>query len=469
MPDSAPPRAPPPPAWTPPPPPPPSSPAPGWSTTAGPRDLWSAPNGPGAPQRDLYSPSAAAMPMTPAPAASFIPVELSPIAADPIIRAASSLLLLLGRLRASLSQANAAQLMDQVYQAIEKFEVDARAASVPADQAEAGKYALAATADDIVQNLPNVDPRIWTQYSMLARIFRERQGGVRFFEELKKAQMNPALNVGLLELMHACLSLGFEGKFRATHDIGALQAIKRDVYEAIRRNRPKTIEDLSPHWRGKPVALAGSRFEVPVWVAACAALAVLLIVFVVFRALLGWRNDALIARVDTLFPKEPVTIWREKPPPPPPPVVIASTTQFERINRALADELGRTLTTEQNPRRIVIRIASINLFGKGDARIVPAFAPTAQKIAAALDKEPGTIFIDGYTDPDPIKTREFPSNYELSDARAHAVAAILKPGIAKQERLKATGFADRGCEDRKMKEDAKAKCRRVEVSIERSE
>ena len=216
------------------------------------------------------------------------------------------------------------------------------------------------------------------------------------------------------------------------------------------------------------MGLAGSRFEVPVWAVASAALALLLVTFIVFQTLLGWRNDALVARVDTLFPKEPVTIWRDKPPPTVPPPVIPTSTQFERINRALADELGRTLTTEQNAKRIVIRLASFTLFSKGDARIVPAFMPTARKITAALDKEPGAIFIDGYTDSDPIKTREFPSNYELSDSRARAVAGLLKPGLAKPDRLKATGFADRGC-DPKAKEDVKSKCRRVEVSIERSE
>ena len=132
------------------------------------------------------------------------------------MRAAASLLLLLGRLRASLSRAGAGQLMDQVAQAIQQFEVDARAAGAPADQVETAKYALAATADDIVQNLPSEDSRVWTQYSMLVRFFNERMGGVRFFQELDRAKQNPAVNLGLLEVMHACLSLGFEGVYRAT-------------------------------------------------------------------------------------------------------------------------------------------------------------------------------------------------------------------------------------------------------------
>jgi len=135
----------------------------------------------------------------------------------------------------------------------------------------------------------------------------------------------------------------------------------------------------------------------------------------------------------------------------------------------LSDELGRTVTTELNAKRIIVRIANLNLFAKGDARVLPTFNPVAAKIAAVLEKEPGPVYVDGYTDSDPIKTREYPSNHELSDARARAVAALLKPGLSKAERLKATGYADRGCENRQLNEAAKTKCRRVEVSIERAE
>ena len=214
--------------------------------------------------------------MTPAPPAPHISVDVVTVAASPLMRAAASLLLLLGRLRASLARAGAGQLMDQVAQAIQQFEVDARAAGAPGDQIEAAKYALAATADDIVQNLPSEDSRVWTQYSMLVRFFNERMGGVRFFQELDRAKQNPAVNLGLLEVMHACLSLGFEGVYRATGGPGELQTIRRDLYETIRRAQPKTIEDLSPHWRGQTIALAGSRFQVPVWSVAAAAGVILL-------------------------------------------------------------------------------------------------------------------------------------------------------------------------------------------------
>ena len=272
-----------------------------------------------APQ-NLYSAPSAAPPMTPPPASPHLAADVVSVDASPLMRAAASLLLLLGRLRASLARAGATQLMDQVAQAIQQFEVDARAGGAPADQVETAKYALAACADDIVQNLPTEDSRIWTQYSMLVRFFNERMGGVRFFQESDRAKQNPAVNLGLLEVMHACLSLGFEGVYRASGGPGALQGIRRDLYETIRRAQPKTIEDLSPHWRGQTIALAGSRFQVPVWSVAAVAGVVLLLTYLFLRNLLAGQAEALAMTMAQVHPETELAIAREtavKPPPDP--------------------------------------------------------------------------------------------------------------------------------------------------------
>jgi type IV/VI secretion system ImpK/VasF family protein len=211
-------------------------------------------NAPAAQSRPYAAP-AAPPPLTPAPVLPHISVDVVTVASSPLTRAAASLLLLLGRLRASLARAGASQLMDQVAQAIEQFEKDARAGGAPADQIEPAKYALAATADDIVQNLPSEDSRVWTQYSMLVRYFNERMGGVRFFQELDRAKQNPAVNLGLLELMHECLSLGFEGVYRATGGQGELQTsaatfTRRSGAISPRRSRtfPRTGAGRRSRW-----------------------------------------------------------------------------------------------------------------------------------------------------------------------------------------------------------------------------
>lgn len=430
----------------------------GWATSPTPQ-----------PANPYLQPAAGVAPIVPVPASPHIPVDIVSVAANPLMRAASSLLLLLGRLRASLSRAGSGELMDQVAQAISQFEADARAAGIPNERIAAAKYALAATADDIVQNLPTDDRHLWTKYSMLVRFFGERTGGVRFFQELDRAKQNPALNLDLLEVMHACLCLGFEGVYRSSAGgVGTLQGIRRDIYETIRRVQSKEVEDLSPHWRGLTIALAGSRFRLPVWSAAAAACVILLAVYLVLRNLLSDQAEALALRMSAQ-PGGEITIAREtavKPPPDPP----RRSTQLERIRAALSNEImAGKLTADQTATTIFIRIGNLVLFPSGAAKVSESFAPIAAKIAKTLEKEPGGIRIDGYTDTDPIKTVAFPSNWELSEARAKAVAALLRPELSKPDRIAVFG---RGADNPIAPNDTpenKAKNRRVEISIPRAD
>jgi type VI secretion system protein ImpK len=446
-------------------------PAPPGATPSGPAnwDGWTTSPTP-TPVNPYLASGAAPAPMTPAPTSPHVSVDLVTVAANPLMRAAASLLLLLGRLRASLARAGAGQLMDQVAQAIQQFEVDARAAGAPADQVATAKYALAATADDIVQNLPGDDRGVWTQYSMLVRFFSERTGGVKFFQEVDRAKQNPAINLALLELMHACLSLGFEGVYRATGGAGALQGVRRDLYESIRRASPKTIEDLSPHWRGQTIALVGSRLQIPIWAAGAAAATILFVVYLVLRNMLSSQAEALALKMAQIHPDTEISITREtivKPPPDPKP---KTSTQLERIRAALANEiLVGKVSADQTATSIVIRIGSLVLFPSGGAKVNDTFAPIAKKIAASLDGEPGAIRVDGYTDADPIKTVAFPSNFELSEARAKSVAAVLKSDLAHPERLTVSG---KGADNPVAPNDIeanKSKNRRVEISIPRAD
>src|SRR6202035_1294166 len=181
------------------------------------------------------------------PAAPMLRVdELAAPNANPIMRAAGPLLQLLGRLQVALLRAPFATLMEQVAEAIKFFEKDIRSAGISEQQADSAKYVLCATADDIVQNIPTDDRHVWTQYSMLSRFFGERIGGVRFFDELTRLKQDPLLNYNVLELQHTCLALGFQGIHRTSAGgVSALQQIQRDLYETLRRVRPKVYRELS--------------------------------------------------------------------------------------------------------------------------------------------------------------------------------------------------------------------------------
>jgi len=441
----------PPPAGAPAPHAPPPAPSPG---VPGSGDEWIS-AAPPPPQRQATPP--------PAPAASLPQRDrlLTPNA-NPLLRAAGPLLLLLGRLRSSLSSAPSAQLLGQVGDSIEAFDHEVRTAGVSAEQARAAKYVLCATADDIVQNIPGEDRHVWTQHSMLSRFFGERVGGVRFFEELDRAKLDPAVNYDLLELMHACLALGFQGIHRTSAGGAAnLQMIQRSLFETLRRVKQPDPE-LSPRWRGQAVASQVARFKIPVWsVAALAGVAVLGLYFI-FRALLGGNAEAAASALLSVHPKGELGIVRKVFSAPPPPVAPPP------VPPKVCGAVQPPIVCQVTPNVIIVRLVDITLFEPGQAAVRDEFKPLIERIATVLETEGGAVKVVGHTDNVPIRTARFPSNQQLSQARAKAVGELLQARLSKPDRI---SFEGKGADvpiASNATREGRAKNRRVEIVIQRN-
>ncbi len=427
-----------------------------------------------APEEWVSTPALPQQPRFAEPAPMLRVDELVAPNANPIMRAAGPLLQLLGRLRVALMRASFASLMEQVADAVKFFETDIRSAGISEDQANTAKYVLCATADDIVQHIPTEDRHVWTQYSMLSRFFGERVGGVRFFEILDRLKTDPLVNYPVLELQHACLALGFQGMHRASpNGLASLQVIQRNLYEILRRVRPKSDTDLSPHWRGQELANRRQRARVPVWMVAAVVAALLTAGYFTLRALLSTRAEGAAELALALHPGDPIELKRRviaPPPPPPPPPPPDRITQLQRIRKALAAEhLACVMTADQTGSFIIIRVCDLVLFESGQATVLDAFKPVAARVAATLDKEPGHIKIIGHTDNTAISTVRFPSNFELSVERAKAVAAVLKRGLTDSNRVDLEGKGPDVPIASNATPEGRAKNRRVEIFIERSE
>lgn len=83
------------------------------------------------------------------------------------------------------------------------------------------------------------------------------------------------------------------------------------------------------------------------------------------------------------------------------------------------------LSVEMNERGLVIRVLESTLFELGSADIKPEARQTLDLIATQLVEVPNQIRIEGHTDNLPISTARFPSNWELSTARASSVVRYL--------------------------------------------
>ncbi|MEO0080641.1 MAG: PorV/PorQ family protein [candidate division WOR-3 bacterium] len=117
-------------------------------------------------------------------------------------------------------------------------------------------------------------------------------------------------------------------------------------------------------------------------------------------------------------------------------------------------------------RKQTIVLEGIN-FETGKADILPQFEPVLDRAGKILLANPSIqVELAGHTDPREINTAQFPSNWELSQARAEAVRRYLieKFHIA-PERLVARGYADTQPIASNETEEGMAKNRRTEFRI----
>ncbi len=151
--------------------------------------------------------------------------------------------------------------------------------------------------------------------------------------------------------------------------------------------------------------------------------------------------------------------------------VKVTTNQIDRVRAALAKEIesgGLTVGTKGD--FIVVEINNVLLFQSGKADVRPEFEPVANRIAAALDPEPGPIKIVGHTDDvKPRKSSAFKSNHDLSVARAKAVEKVVAPKFSDPSRIVVEGKGEDEPIADNTTPEGRAKNRRVDVMIPREE
>lgn len=105
------------------------------------------------------------------------------------------------------------------------------------------------------------------------------------------------------------------------------------------------------------------------------------------------------------------------------------------------------------------------LFEPGRAELQASSMQALQPLAQTLMRSPVQIQVEGHTDAAPIQTERFPSNWELSAARASAVARFMQSQGIEPRRLSAVGFADTRNLADNATEEGKALNRRVSLAV----
>jgi chemotaxis protein MotB len=115
---------------------------------------------------------------------------------------------------------------------------------------------------------------------------------------------------------------------------------------------------------------------------------------------------------------------------------------------------------------IVITIPDRLLFNSGEAAVRAEALPFLEGLGGALVELNRHTRVEGHTDNVPIRTAQFPSNWELSSTRAVMVVRVLSElyGVS-ADHLAAVGYADTRPVTANLDQEQRAKNRRVEVVI----
>ncbi len=149
----------------------------------------------------------------------------------------------------------------------------------------------------------------------------------------------------------------------------------------------------------------------------------------------------------------------------------AGDQEFKKIKEKISsflDERGaeQKVKLTINSRGLVISLKETEFFDSGSAMVRPQSVPLLNDIATAIDNYTNAIRIEGHTDNVPIKTFAFPSNWELSTARAtNIVQYLISTHSFTPGKLSAIGYGEFRPIADNVTTEGRQKNRRVDVVI----
>lgn len=163
-------------------------------------------------------------------------------------------------------------------------------------------------------------------------------------------------------------------------------------------------------------------------------------------------QKSLLKKTPAPAPAQPALDWNE----------VRSDVERYVAKLGLAGEVGVEATGEE----MIISLKEAVPFTSGRADLRPRAFPVLEKVAAIALSHGGLhLEVGGHTDDRPIASAKFPSNWELSSARASAVARYLIEKGVGGTRLEVQGFASTRPRAPNTTSQSRSVNRRVEIRL----
>ena len=398
------------------------------------------------PEREPARPTVEAAPLPSQANPQFNGINLIVALANPILND-------IRELRTILTPGSMNRLSDHFVNEVQVFENQAYAAGVVKNQVLLSVYALCCLIDDSAGNTPWGRDGAWASHSVSTKVLgSETTGGEKFFEYLQKLLQNPHANCDVLELIHVCLSLGFQGQYRSkSNGDTILDSTRRELAECISRTRGVFEQHLSPHGLDANATSNPLQRVVRPWHIGVLCALLLFGVYLWLRASLSSISTPVADAIANLE--------------------LKTSFSPQSITPRLATLLKAEIEAGQLESPAVVRCPgceTISLrFKSGAATLPKAEEPIVRRIGEALNQVGGTVTITGHTDHQkPGKFSPFADNWELSTERARSVNEVLAQAIANKARISSyVGRADRDWIGEKGATASLPANRRVEITL----
>lgn len=137
-----------------------------------------------------------------------------------------------------------------------------------------------------------------------------------------------------------------------------------------------------------------------------------------------------------------------------------------RLNQVMASFVKNgQMNVTQNNRGVVLEINANTLFPSGGATLALPAQKTLADVAKELVDGDQLVEVEGHTDDQPISTALYPSNWELSSARASSVVRLFIEQGVPSKRLTALGSADNHPVVSNDTADGRTRNRRVTITV----
>ncbi len=394
--------------------------------------------------------------------------------ANPLTSAAISLLSLVAQLRTTINHPDVEGLRLKIIDEIKQFESKLKLSQLANEEVLAARYCLCSLIDETVLNTPWGNNSSWPLKSLLIVFHQEAFGGEKFFIILKNCQQQPGKHLELLEFLYFCLSLGFQGRYRiADHGLSHLEEIRENTYQILQRQHGDVERVLSLKWQGIKDKRNVLTKLVPLWVIGAIAASVLMLTFFGFLFAISNSSDPVLNKLYVLKdsfnvppPAAPVFVSNPEFTEPSQTPVVQKISFYEQVSTFLAPEIksGEVEVLNRND-KVVIRIMSQGFFAPGSDKISTKYFPLLDKISQALSSVEDRITVVGHTDSTAIFSAKFPSNWDLSKARALSVSEVLTNNNKLNTTIITEGRADTQPMVPNDSAEHKAMNRRVEIII----